>query len=273
MKALLIDDERLARSELRRLLKAHPAIEIVGEAANAAQAEEKIAALKPDLIFLDVQMPGRTGFELLADLPEAPQVIFTTAFDQYALKAFDFGALDYLLKPIEPVRLAKALERLQSTAAETEPGSALPGPLGENDQVFLRDGERCWLTKVSDIRLLESEGNYARVYFAEHRPLIPRTLQSLEARLDPQQFFRVSRQHLINLRFVRKIEPVVRRRPPPIPRRAPSRRKSGPPPRPGIARALKSLETQSRPEHTDKNHRAKYSGDDPDRRRRGLDPQ
>ena len=106
MRALLIDDERLARSELRRLLKAHPEIEIVGEAANANQAEEKIAALKPDLIFLDVQMPGRTGFELLADLPDAPRVIFTTAFDQYALKAFDFGALDYLLKPIEPARLA-----------------------------------------------------------------------------------------------------------------------------------------------------------------------
>lgn len=192
MKALLIDDERLARAELRRLLKAHPEIEIVGEAANAAQAEEKIAALKPDLIFLDVQMPGRTGFELLAELPEAPRVIFTTAYDQYALKAFDFGALDYLLKPIEPARLTRALARLESAADTPEP-PATQGALGESDQVFLKDGERCWLVRVNEIRLLESEGNYARVYFAGNRPLIPRTLQSLEARLDPQLFFRVNR--------------------------------------------------------------------------------
>ncbi len=207
MKALLIDDERLARAELRRLLQAHPEIEIVGEAAHAAQAEEKIRILRPDLIFLDVQMPGRTGFELLAELSDSPRIIFTTAYDQYALKAFDFGAIDYLLKPIEPARLARALARLDSAVETPEPPAASEGVLGENDQVFLKDGERCWLVRVSDIRLLESEGNYARVYFAENRPLIPRTLQSLESRLDPQLFLRVSRQHIINLRFVRKVEP------------------------------------------------------------------
>jgi two-component system LytT family response regulator len=208
MKAILIDDERLARAELRRLLRAHPEIEIVGEAANAVQAEEKLRALKPDLIFLDVQMPGRSGFELLADLADTPRVIFTTAYDQYALKAFDFGALDYLLKPIEPARLSRALARLQETEEPSAEATAAGlGPLHENEQVFLKDGERCWLVRVSDIRLLESEGNYARVYFAGNRPLIPRTLQMLEARLDPQIFFRVSRQHIINLRFVRKVEP------------------------------------------------------------------
>jgi two-component system LytT family response regulator len=207
MKALLIDDERLARAELRRLLGAHPEIEIVGEAPNAAQAEEKISALRPDLIFLDVQMPGRTGFELLADLPKAPRVIFTTAYDQYALKAFDFGALDYLLKPIEPARLAQALARLRTEVETVAPASSPAGLLGADDQVFLKDGDRCWLVRLSDIRLLESEGNYARVYFDENRPLIPRTLQALEARLDPALFFRVSRQHIINLRAVRKIEP------------------------------------------------------------------
>lgn len=207
MKALLIDDERLARSELRRLLKAHPEVEIVGEAANAIQAEEKIASLKPDLIFLDVQMPGRTGFELLADLPDAPHVIFTTAYDQYALKAFDFGALDYLLKPIEPARLTLALARLQTDHEPATEAASATGSLGETDQVFLKDGDRCWLVRVSDIRLLESEGNYARVYFAENRPLIPRSLQTLETRLDPRLFFRVSRQHIINLRAVRKVEP------------------------------------------------------------------
>ncbi len=207
MKALLVDDERLARAELRRLLQSHPEIEIIGEADNAAQAEKKIHALHPDLLFLDVQMPGRTGFELLADLADAPRVIFTTAYDQYALKAFDFGALDYLLKPIEPARLAQALARLQTPEESPETHNSSSSMLGENEQVFLKDGERCWLVRVGDIRTLESEGNYARVYFGENRPLIPRSLQTLETRLDPQLFFRVSRQHIINLRFVRKIEP------------------------------------------------------------------
>lgn len=208
MKALIVDDERLARAELRRLLRAHPEVEVVGEAANAAQAEEKIRALRPDLIFLDVEMPGRSGFELLAELADSPRVIFTTAYDQYALKAFDFGALDYLLKPIEPARLAKALARLQSEEAAAEVSApASHSALGENDQVFLKDGDRCWLVRVGEIRLLESEGNYARVFFGENRPLIPRSLQALETRLDPQLFFRVSRQHIINLRFVRKVEP------------------------------------------------------------------
>lgn len=211
MKALIVDDERLARAELRRLLRAHPQIEIVGEAANAEQAEEKIHALAPDLIFLDVQMPGRSGFELCAALRDAPRVIFTTAYDEYALKAFDFGAVDYLLKPIEPARLARALDRLddreRSSISAAETSAAGHGQLAETDQVFLKDGEHCWLVPVGEIRLLESEGNYARVYFGENRPLIPRTLQLLESRLDPQRFVRVSRQHIINLRYVRKVEP------------------------------------------------------------------
>jgi len=211
MKVLLVDDERLARSELRRLLRAHPEIEIVGEAANAAQAEEKIRVTRPDLIFLDVQMPGRTGFELLAELPHPPRVIFTTAYDQYAIKAFEFGALDYLLKPIEPARLAQALarghDRGETAPVTPENASSSQGLLGEHDQVFLKDGEQCWLVRAGEIRLLESEGNYARVYFAGHRPLIPRSLQTLEGRLDEQLFVRVSRQHIVNLRFVQKIEP------------------------------------------------------------------
>ena len=213
MTALIVDDERLARAELRRLLSAHPEIQVVGEAANAAQAEEAIRALVPELIFLDVQMPGRSGFELLAELEQPPAVIFTTAYDQYALKAFEFGAYDYLLKPIAPNRLARALDRLRdrlTTAAEdAEATPSTPDSLGENDHVFLKDDDRCWFVRVGDIRLLESEGNYARVYFNEHRPLIARTLQALESRLDPQQFVRVSRQHIVNLRFVRKVEPWV----------------------------------------------------------------
>jgi two-component system LytT family response regulator len=210
MKAIVVDDERLARLELRRLLRAHPEIEIVGEARNAAEAEKKITELRPDLIFLDVQMPARTGFELLQTLIDPPRVIFTTAFDQHALRAFEFGAVDYLLKPIEPARLARALARVFSNHnAPPSDNAAVAGTLSEDDQVFLKDGERCWFVRVGEIRLLESEGNYARVYFGEHRPLLPRTLQVLEMRLDPKCFLRVSRRHLVNLRFIRKVDPSV----------------------------------------------------------------
>ncbi len=207
MKTLLIDDERLARAELKRLLARHPEIEIVGEAANANQADARIAELKPDLLFLDIQMPGRNGFELLTGLERQPRVIFTTAYDEYAFRAFEISAVDYLLKPIDASRLAQALERLGSLAAEPPQRSDLSRRLGETDQVLLRDGDNCWFVKMRDIRLFESEGNYTRVLFAEHRPLLPRSLNSLEERLDPAIFFRASRRHIINLRSVEKIEP------------------------------------------------------------------
>ena len=143
---------------------------------------------------------------------DPPLVIFTTAYNQFALKAFEFGAFDYLVKPIHPARLARALARLHKiddARDDPETAAAADTVLGEADQVFLKDNDRCWLVRVGDIRLLESEGNYARVYFGENRPLIPRSLQLLEKRLDPQRFLRVSRQHIINLRAVRKLEPSI----------------------------------------------------------------
>src|SRR5690349_11796570 len=112
IKAIIIDDERLARNELRKLLQEFPEIEIIAEAANAAEGLERIENLSPDLVFLDIQMPGKTGFDLLAELDRAPNVIFTTAYDEYALKAFEVNALDYLLKPVEPKRLADAIQKL-----------------------------------------------------------------------------------------------------------------------------------------------------------------
>jgi two-component system LytT family response regulator len=200
MRALLIDDERLARAELRRLLAAHPEVEIVGEAVNAADGVQQIAALKPDLIFLDVQMPGGSGFDMLASLEEAPEVIFTTAFDQYALQAFEVNALDYLQKPIQAARMASALQRCavrrQSTAAATTP-----------KKLFIKDGERCWFVAVQDIRLFESDGNYTRVYFERQQPLMLRSLNQLEEKLDPQHFFRANRRHIINLDYVEQVEP------------------------------------------------------------------
>lgn len=160
MNALIIDDERIARQELKRLLSTHPDIEVVGEANSGEQALELISRLAPDVIFLDVQMPGMSGFELLERVDDVPQVIFTTAYDEYALKAFEVSALDYLVKPIAPGRLASAVTKLRPRQDRVR-----------LERVFVKEGDRCWLVRVSDIFLLESEGNYTRLHFANERPL------------------------------------------------------------------------------------------------------
>jgi two-component system LytT family response regulator len=186
MKCLIVEDEPLARLELRRLLAAHPACRIVGEAASVEEAAETIRVLAPDLLFLDIQIAGGTGFDLLDRLGRVPQVIFTTAYDQFALQAFRVNALDYLLKPIAADQLAQALARARLTAPREE-------------RLFIRDGDRCWLVEPANVRLFESEGNYTRCHFGEHRPLLLKSLNQLEERLDPACFFRVSRQHIVNL--------------------------------------------------------------------------
>jgi two-component system LytT family response regulator len=211
MRALLIDDERLARAELRRLLAAHPEVEIVGEAVNAADGVQQIAALKPDLIFLDVQMPGGSGFDMLAALEEAPEVIFTTAFDQYALQAFEVNALDYLQKPIQATRMAAALARCamrhQRALSYAAAGVTTAVAPTAAKKLFIKDGERCWFVGLQDVRLFESDGNYTRVYFDQHKPLMLRSLNQLEERLDPQRFFRASRRHIVNLDYVEQVTP------------------------------------------------------------------
>ena len=208
-KAIIIDDERLARNELKKLLLEFPEIEVIEEATNAKEGIEKIEMLNPDLIFLDIQMPGKTGFDMLQELDRIPQVIFTTAYDEYALKAFEVNALDYLMKPIEPKRLADALQKLiQAEEKELAAQQAFSrGLLTENDQVFVKDGERCWFVKLSEVRLFESVGNYAKVYFAGNKPLILKSLNALEERLDEKTFFRANRKHIVNLRMIEKIEP------------------------------------------------------------------
>jgi len=210
-KAIIIDDERLARNELKKLLSEYPEIEIIAEAANAAEGIQRIEELQPDLIFLDIQMPGKTGFEMLAELDRAPHVIFTTAYDEYALRAFEVNALDYLLKPVEPKRLSDAIQKLEHIEEKEAEGSemlSIPrGPLGELDQVFVKDGERCWFVKLTDIRLFESVGNYAKVFFGPNKPLILKSLNALEERLDDHIFFRANRKHIVNLRMIEKVEP------------------------------------------------------------------
>jgi two-component system, LytTR family, response regulator len=211
IRAIIIDDERLARNELKKLLLDFPEIEVIAEAANASEGVEKIDSLNPDLVFLDIQMPGKTGFDMLSELEKVPNVVFTTAYDEYALKAFEVNALDYLLKPVEPKRLADALFKLH-IEEDKEPISdhtisTNRSILNEHDQVFVKDGERCWFVKLSDIRLFESVGNYAKVYFGPNKPLILKSLNALEERLDEKVFFRANRKHIVNLRLIEKIEP------------------------------------------------------------------
>ncbi|MFM7645191.1 MAG: LytR/AlgR family response regulator transcription factor [Sphingomonadales bacterium] len=209
IKTILIDDERLARVELRKLLAEFSEIDIIDEAVNASEALEKIETLQPELIFLDIQMPGKSGFDLLTELDRSPNVIFTTAYHEFAIKAFEFNALDYLMKPIDPPRLADAIQKIQGLEwrRATPAALRLPGTLGESDQVFVKDGERCWFVKLNEIRLFESVGNYARVFFGANKPLILKSLNALEERLDPRLFFRTNRKHIVNLRMIEKIEP------------------------------------------------------------------
>lgn len=210
MRAIIIDDERLARTELKKLLLEFPEVEIIDEAANAEEGILKIESQVPDLIFLDIQMPGKTGFDLLVELERTPLVIFTTAYDEFALKAFEVNALDYLLKPIEPKRLADAIQKLQiseNKEVKAEGEFFNNSILTDTDQVFVKDGERCWFVKLNEIRLFESVGNYAKVFFGPNKPLILKSLNALEERLDEKTFFRANRKHIVNLRMIDKIEP------------------------------------------------------------------
>jgi two-component system, LytTR family, response regulator len=213
MRTLIVDDERLARNELKRLLEPYHKIEIVGEASNAEEALTLIDDLQPELLFLDIQMPGKNGFELLSSIEgKSPEVIFTTAYDEYAIKAFEFNALDYLLKPIDSERLKDAINRIEENQDHREEPTSETHErsdkvLGENDQVFVKDGEKCWFVKLGKIRLFESMGNYVRLHFDDQKPLVLKSLNSLEDRLDPNTYFRANRKHIINLQWIEKIEP------------------------------------------------------------------
>ena len=203
MRALIVDDEPLARRELRRLLNDFPSVQVVGEAGNIDEARARIEALSPDVVFLDIQMPGGTGFDLLTQLDRVPRIVFTTAYDQYAVKAFDVNALDYLLKPIEPERLATALRKLLASPDPAPDATARDAPL---DQLFIRDGPRCWFVPLREVSLFTSEGNYVRLLWGQERPLLGRSLVSLEAKLDPQRYFRANRGQIVNLDFIETVE-------------------------------------------------------------------
>jgi len=201
MKAMIVDDEAPARRELRRLLAEFPWVDIIGEAGNVADAATYIEASCPELLFLDIQMPGGSGFELLTRLEHVPQVIFTTAHDEHAVRAFEVNALDYLLKPVDPRRLAGALARVREAAAPS-----VPSPGAVLEQLFVRDGPRCWFVPLREVRLLTSEGNYVRLSWGKLRPLVGRALAAIEQRLDSKRFFRANRRQIINLDFIEGVE-------------------------------------------------------------------
>jgi len=203
MKAIIVDDERLARKELKNLLSKYPNVEVIGEYDNAEDAINEIEKQKPDLVFLDIHMPGKDGFGVLEELIYVPQVIFVTAYDEYAIKAFEVNALDYLLKPIQQDRLDEAINKLSvQLQSDKEPSQKL----GINDQVFVKDGERCWFVRLEDVPMFESEGNYVRVYFNGNKPLILKSLNNLANKLDEDVFFRANRKFIINMNWIEDVE-------------------------------------------------------------------
>lgn len=214
LKAVIVEDSRLARNELKELIKAHQEIELLGEAKNVDEAYKLINETKPDLLFLDINMPEKDGFELLEMLDEVPITVFTTAFDEYAIKSFEYNAFDYLLKPINQKRFSSSIDKLIENAQkesqkllseETVNEVLKEETLNLEKQIFIKDGEKCWLVKIKDITLFEIVGNYTRVFFDGNKPLIYKSLAQIEEKLPSHVFFRANRQQIINIHHVKKV--------------------------------------------------------------------
>jgi two-component system LytT family response regulator len=205
MRTIIVDDERLAREEFKSMLKKHPQIEIVGEFKNTIEAEKGIKELQPDLMFIDIQMPGETGLEFLKRIDFAPRTIFVTAYDEYAIKAFELNAFDYLLKPLDPERLDDLVNRLEEENKTPESVENID-ILKKGDKILVKDGEKVWFINIEEIRFFESDGNYVKVYFDKFHPLLLRSLNNLNDRIDPKLFFRANRKYLINLERIVKID-------------------------------------------------------------------
>ncbi len=202
-KAIIIDDERHARNEVQQALKGQATFELF-ECSSYENAITDINTLKPDLIFLDIQLNGRkTGFDVLEQCDHLPHVIFITAFDEYAIKAFEKNAIDYLLKPIDSSRFNEALKKVQAILDSKK--VSLHAKLSLDEKVFLKEGDECWFVKLSDIIYFESNGNYTKVFFDKHSPLILKSLSLLEERLDEKHFFRTSRTQIVNVNKIEKV--------------------------------------------------------------------
>jgi two-component system LytT family response regulator len=204
-KTVIIDDERLAREEVKRALKNYPEFEVIGEASHVDEAKSLIEASNPDIIFLDIHMPEKSGFDLLEELSTVPEVVFTTAYDQYAVKAFELNALDYLVKPLRDERFSKTIAKVKSELTKKEEVKADVLPM--NRKIFIKDGEKCYFIPLSQIHFIESLDNYARLYFGNQKAMIKRSLNLLEEKLDSRVFFRVNRSQIINIHYIREIHP------------------------------------------------------------------
>jgi len=208
MNVLIVEDSRLARKELLGLLAQHAAHHVIGEAANVKEALQLVNELRPDLLLLDIHLPDGSGFDVLEQSNFTPKVIFTTAYEQHALQAFEVNALDYLLKPVTAERLAQALDKVAHVANPATP-QAQTASRGAGEHLFIRDGERCHFVKFHEIRLLEVDGNYVKLYFRDTRAMLGKSMSYVEERLDPQLFFRANRQQIVNLNCIAHIEPWV----------------------------------------------------------------
>lgn len=201
IEAVIVEDSELARFELEHQLKAYPQLTLVGHAGDVEAAIALIETASPDVVFLDIDLPGGDAFTVLERLTCVPRIVFTTAFDAHALKAFAYNTVDYLLKPIDPRRLAQAVHKL----SEAKP--AAPARRSMDSPIFIKDGEHCFLVKPRDVRVIEAVGNYSRVHFQNHAPLLYRPLGAVETQLAPEKFFRANRQYIVNLDYVEQVSP------------------------------------------------------------------
>jgi len=204
-KTIIIDDERLAREEVKRALKSYPEFEVIGEASHADEAKKMIEEMIPDIIFLDIHMPGKSGFDLLEELTTVPEVVFTTAYDQYAVKAFELNALDYLMKPLRDERFAKTIGKVKIELAEKVELKSQILPM--HQKIFIKDGEKCHFIPLTEIYFIESLENYARLYFGNQKAMIKRSLNLLAEKLEPKVFFRINRSQIINTHYIKEIHP------------------------------------------------------------------
>ncbi len=195
IKTFICDDERLARTTMQRLLSAYDDIEIVGEAAIVSAAVEKIEELQPDVVFLDIQMPGGSGFDLVEKLNFLPKIIFVTAYDDFAVKAFEENAFDYLLKPVSQKRLDKTIEKIRNELIVNKKSD-------NSEKIFLKTGSKYYFVSYDEISHISSVGNYSKFHFGQHSSLLYQSLKKLEERLPESIFFRANRQEIINLNYI-----------------------------------------------------------------------
>ena len=222
IRALIVDDEPLARQRVRLLLGEEPDVEVIGESGDGFEAVDQIQETKPDLVFLDVQMPDMDGFEVLRRVPKAllPVVIFTTAYDQHALRAFEVNALDYLLKPSKPARFKEAVQRARDLIANKHAGVAArgllallgqtPAPAGQLTRLAVKTPGKVTFVELDQIQAIEAAGKYAVVHVGKENHVLRESMTSLESHLPPQRFLRISRSVIVNIDEIRELQPMFK---------------------------------------------------------------